>query len=274
MNAARPTIVALLFASAAAAQVMPFRPDTGGARVRPEASRLDPVVLTYIATLLPAGGIDSARWLGERSVQLSRTTYAGAPAWEIVETHGSGANASVDTLIADLSTLAPLHWGATQQLPSSGSMGVAAKVTAEFRPDSMMGVITAPSGRRNMIQTIPVGAFVTAAQMETAFRALPLGPGVKDSVDLLLTDVARTVAVPATLAVTGDDRVTTTAGNYDCWVVVLATAVGQTQYWVAKTDRIVVKTSQLVPESGALLQYTLTRISHVGAPGAPRRRGK
>ena len=68
--------------------------------------------------------------------------------------------------------------------------------------------------------------------------------------------------VPAMLSVTGEDHVTTTAGSYDCWVVSLATDAGQTQYWVAKTDRIVVKTSQLVPESGGLLQYTLTRISH------------
>src|SRR3954466_10623051 len=132
MIPARSTIVALLVASAAGAQVSFNRPDSTAARVRLDASHLDPVVLTYIASLLPAGGVDSARWLGERSVQLSRTTYGGVQAWEMVETHGSGASASVDTLVADYISLAPLHWGATQQLPSSGSMGVAARVFAEF----------------------------------------------------------------------------------------------------------------------------------------------
>jgi hypothetical protein len=262
MNAAGSTIVALLVASTAGAQVFQLRVDTNVARAHVDASRLDPVVLTYIATLQPAGAVDSARWLGERSVQLRRTIYGGAPAWEIVETHGSGASAAVDTLVADLSTLAPLHWGATLQLPSSGSMGFAAKAVAEFRADSMVGFITAPSGRRNMIQSVPVDAFVTAGQAETALRGLPLATGVKDSVSLLLTDLARTAVVPAMLTVTGEDHVTTTAGSYDCWVVVLATDAGQTQYWVSKTDRIVVKGSQLVPETGELLQYTLTRISH------------
>jgi hypothetical protein len=262
MIAVRWTVVGLLVAAgSASAQVFPLRIDTTSQR-RPDASRLDPVVLTYIATIQPAGGVDSAHSLGERSVQLSRTTYAGVPAWEIVETHGAGANASVDTVIADFGSLSALHWGATQQLPTSGSMTVAARLSADFRSDSMLGGLTTASGRRNLVGAVPGNALLTAGQTETVLRTLPLGTGWRDSVPVVITDAARTSVIPASIAVTGEDHVLTTAGAYDCWVVVLGTESGQTQYWVSKADHIVVKTSQLIPESGELLQYTLTRISH------------
>src|SRR6185295_12713765 len=59
----------------------------GLAHARPVATNLDPVVLTYIATVQHD---TSSRPLGERTVQLTRTMYAGSQAWEIVETHGAG----------------------------------------------------------------------------------------------------------------------------------------------------------------------------------------
>jgi hypothetical protein len=62
--------------------------------------------------------------------------------------------------------------------------------------------------------------------------------------------------------VTGEESLVTTAGTFDCWVVALSTDVGQTRYWVAKADRIVVQLSQVLPESGDVLTYTLTRVSH------------
>ena len=254
------TLSLLGAASLAFAQTVSVRVDSSAPRVRPEASRFDPVVLTYIATLRQA--TDSARSLGERSVQLARTTYAGEQAWEIVETHGAGANASVDTLVTDYFTLTPLHWGATQQMPTSGSMAAAARVVMEFRADSMIGVISAPSGRRTIVAPMPGGAFLTASHAETALRGLPIGAGWHDSVSVVVTDVSKSTVVPAALVVTGEGHLITTAGTFDCWVLSLATEVGKTQYWVSKADRIVVQTSQVLPESGDVLLYTLTRISH------------
>src|SRR5258708_15628702 len=203
-------------------------------RMRPDATKLDPAVFTYIATLRQ--GPDSTRSLGERSVQLSRTTYAGQQAWEIVETHGAGANASVDTLVTDYATLMPLHWGATQQMPSSGTLGAAARVSIEFRADSMIGVITAPSGRRTIVAPMPGGALLTAGHTETALRALPIAAGWRDSVSVVVTDVAKSTVVLGEFSVTGEEQLLTTAGTYDCWVVLLATDVGQTRYWLGKAD--------------------------------------
>ncbi|HEY6218929.1 MAG TPA: hypothetical protein VIV65_02660 [Gemmatimonadaceae bacterium] len=277
MKAVGLTIVGLLSISALAnGQVIPIVPriDSGPApHIRPEASQLDPVILTYLATLTPAGGLDSARSLGERSVQLNKSTYAGAPAWEIVETRGTGAIASVDTLITDFTSLAPFHWGASQPLP--GSIATSAKLAVEFKGDSMIGVLTAQSGRRTILGSFPSGSYFTAGQIETALRSLPIGAaGWHDSATLVVTDPSRSTVVPAALAVRGEDHLLTMAGTYDCWVVVLSTDVGQTQYWVSKSDRIVVKSSQIVPETGDLLQYTLTRVSHSPVSKTPAKKHK
>lgn len=253
--------VALLGGAArqGASQIAPARGDSVAPRVRADGAQLSPVILTYIATLQQ--GLDT-RSLGERAVRLTKTIYAGLSAWEIVETHGAGSNASVDTLIADFQTLYPLHWGATQQMPTSQTSSVAARVAVEFRADSMIGIMMAPSGRRTIVAPMPGGAYLTAAHLETAMRVLPVTLGWRDSVSIVVTDLGRTTVVPGEVAVTGEEKLQTTAGSFDCWIVNLVTEVGRTDYWVSKADRIVVKTSQVLPESGDVLVYLLTGISH------------
>ena len=243
----------------ASGQVTPPRVDSIAPRTRPDGSLLSPVVLTYIATLQQ--GADS-RSLGERAVRLSKTIYAGISAWEIIETHGAGSNASVDSLLADFQTLYPFHWGATQQMASSLTTSSAVRVAVEFRADSMIGIMMAPSGRRTIVAPMPGGAYLTAAHLETAIRVLPVNAGWRDSLSIVVTDLGKTTVIPGEISVTGSESLLTTAGTFDCWMVSLLTEVGRTQYWVSKADRIVVKTSQVLPESGDVLVYMLTGISH------------
>lgn len=231
-------------------------------RIRPDGGSLAPVVLTYQAMLHQGG---RTRQLGERSVQLARTTYAGLSAWEIVETRGAGANAAVDTLVADFITLSPLHWGAMQPMPGLGGgiQPVGARIAAEFRSDTMIGVMSSPAGRRSLVVALQPGAYVTAAHFEVALRGLPIAaPNWRDSTWLMVSGVGQTSSIAASLAVIGEEKLLTTAGTFDCWVVALTTDLGRTQYWVSKADRIVVQSMQVVPETGALLQYQLSRISH------------
>jgi hypothetical protein len=229
-------------------------------RIRPDGGALTPVVLTYVATLQQGSDV---RALGERSVQLARTTYAGLSAWEIVETRGAGVNASTDSLIVDFVSLAPFHWGATQPMPGAGaSQLTAARVSAEFRSDTMFGVMSSPTGRRNVIASMLPGAYVTAAHFEVALRAFPLAAGWRDSTGVMVSSFGKTASLPALVVVDGEAKLLTTAGTFDCWVVALTTDLGQTRYWVSKQDRIVVQSSQIVPETGATLVYQLSRISH------------
>ena len=245
-------------ASSAGAQVG----DLPAMRIRPDGGSLVPVVLTYVATLQHGA---QTRSLGERTVQLAKTTYAGLSAWEIVETRGAGGTAAVDTLVVDYLTLAPYHWGAMQPMPALGSgiAPVGARIAAEFRGDTIIGAMSSPAGRRNLIAPLQPGAYITAAHVEVALRGLPIAaPNWRDSAWVVVTGVGKSTSIPASMQVIGEDRLLTTAGTFDCWIVSLATDQGNTQYWVSKTDRIVVQTMQLVPETGAVLQYQLSRISH------------
>jgi hypothetical protein len=79
---------------------------------------------------------------------------------------------------------------------------------------------------------------------------------------VVVSGVGKSTAIPASIQVTGEESLLTAAGTFDCWIVTLATDFGNTQYWVSKTDRIVVQTRQVVPETGGVLQYQLSRISH------------
>jgi hypothetical protein len=231
-------------------------------RIRPDGGSLTPVVLTYLATLQVGA---QARPLGERTIQLARTTYAGLSAWEIVETRGAGAAAAVDTLVVDYLSLAPFHWGATQPMPAlaGGVPPVGARIAAEFRADTMIGVMTSPAGRRSMITALQPGAYVTGAHFEVALRGLPIAaPNWRDSTWLVVSGLGKSSSIPAGMQVTGEESLLTTAGTFDCWIVSLSTDLGNTRFWVSKSDRIVVQSTQVVPETGALLQYQLSRISH------------
>ena len=231
-------------------------------RIRPDGGSLAPVVLTYVATLQDRAG---TRPLGERTVQLSRSTYAGLSAWEIVETRGAGANAAVDTLVVDFQSLAPFHWGVTQPMPAlpGGTPPVGARIAAEFRSDTMFGVMSSPTGRRSLIAALQPGAYLTAAHVEVALRGLPIAaPNWRDSTWLVLSELGKSTSIAASIQVTGQEQLLTTAGTFDCWVVTLSTDVGSTHYWVSKADRIVVQSVQRDPATGSLLQYQLSRISH------------
>lgn len=236
--------------------------DSVAPRIRPDGGSLSPVVLTYLATVQRGA---ETKPLGERTVQLGRSTYAGLSAWEIVETRGSGAGAAVDTLIVDFLSLAPFHWGAVQPMAAlpGGIPPIGARIAAEFRADTMIGVMSSPAGRRNLIVALQPGAYVTAAHFEVALRGLPIAaPNWRDSTWLMVSGLGRSAAIPAATLVTGEERLITTAGTFDCWIVSLVSELGSTQYWVSKADRIVVQSSQLVPETGGVLIYQLSRISH------------
>jgi hypothetical protein len=146
----------------------------------------------------------------------------------------------------------------------SGSVApIAARIAAEFRADTMIGVMSSPAGRRSLIAALQPGAYVNAAHFEVALRGLPIAaPNWRDSTWLMVSGLGRTTAIPASMQVVGESTLLTSAGTFDCWIVSLNTNAASTQYWVSKSDRIVVQSVQVVPETGALLTYQLSRISH------------
>jgi hypothetical protein len=220
-----------------------------------DASRLRPGSLVYTAHLRRA---DSTFNIGERTLSVVATTYAGIDAWLLLETTtGPPQYALSDSVVVDRSTLRLMHWGSYVDFT---------RAVAEFRSDSMFGGVTSPASRRTIIAPMPGNTLLTASVTEAALSIYPLIPDLRDSVTVAVIDPARTLTVRAEVAVVGEERVTVAAGTFDCWLVALTTDNGGPTYWVAKNDGTVVRSSRIVPESGGMLTYELARVTRTPAP--------
>lgn len=220
-------------------------------RIRPDVALLRPGQFVYQMTLERDV---SSIIIGTRTVTVAQSTYAGSPAWLMVESRvGQGIDAA-DSLYTTVDSLRPIHWGSVQG-PS--------RLAAEFRGDTVYGATTVPGGRRSVITSVPAGTFVSSAMLETVLRLLPLNVAWEDSASTLSITPASNALVPTRLSVIGEDRVQVPAGTFDCWVVAIhAGDQGRGLYWVSKRDPILVRSALDVPTlGGAQLVSALTRIS-------------
>jgi hypothetical protein len=217
-------------------------------RFRIPAAPLGPGQFTYETTLERGSG---TTMIGTRTSFVSISSYAGSPAWLLVETRsGDGVN-STDTLYAGLTDLHPIHW-------SSSLAG--ARLGAEFRADTVFAATSAPSGRRSTVFSIPYGTLITGSMLEAALRVLPLQNGWEDLTSTLSLSLASSAVIPTRLSVIGEDRVRVPAGTYDCWVVAVHADPGRGLYWVSKVNPIVVRSAIDVPSmGGAQLVSALVR---------------
>jgi hypothetical protein len=191
--------------------------------------------------------------LGTRTVSAMPTSYNGTMAWLLLESKYGGSVPALDSLFVEQGTLRPLHW--------SSDIG-RAHLGLEFRNDSAFGGTTAPPGRQSVIAGLPPGTLVNASMLEMALRTLPLNIAWEDSATTLSVSLNGVSALPARVAVIGEDYVRVPAGQFDCWVVsVRAADVTRGMYWVTKTDPIIVRSALDVPGlNGAQYVSSLTSI--------------
>lgn len=240
-------VVALTALRAAAAQVQAG--DNTPRRFRIPAAVIAPGQYVYQTTLEQNSGTTV---LGTRTVSVSQTTYAGSPVWLLLETRAGDGIPSADSLFAGIVDLHPVHWNST--------LG-GARLAAEFRGDTVFGATSAPTGRRSMVASVPVGTMISGAMLETVLRLLPLQTGWEDSTGTLSISLGGNTVIPTRMSVIGEDRVRVPAGTYDCWVVAVHADAGRGLYWVTKTDPIVVRSVLDVPAmGGAQLVSALTRV--------------
>jgi hypothetical protein len=201
---------------------------------------------TYEAVLERGGDLTV---IGQRTVDVIGTVHAGQAAWLLLEMYQTPLGPFADSLWVDRFSLRPLQRGALH-----GDT----RLSTVFRSDSAFGGVSGPLGRRNIAERVVHPSLVGAGMTEAALRVLPLDIGWSDSVTLVETGPGGTRTVPGEMAVVGEERLSTGAGGYDCWVVSLATAAGRVTYWIARRERVVVRSVQLLPDGG-MLQYTLVR---------------
>jgi hypothetical protein len=191
--------------------------------------------------------------LGTRTVSVSPTSYNGIPSWLLVESRSGDAVPAVDSLIADLGSLRPIHWGSTI---------ARARLSVEFRGDTAFGGTTAPAGRKSLIAPLPPGTLINAPMLETVLRLLPLHTAWEDSATTVSVALNGLTTLPTRIAVIGEDNVRVPAGQFDCWVVsVRAGDVTRGMYWVSKRDPIVVRSALDVPSMGGA-QYVSSLVRY------------
>jgi hypothetical protein len=189
--------------------------------------------------------------LGSQTITYSSATYAGAPSWLIPESRlGTGVN-GLDSLVASRDQLVPLHWGT-----SSGS----ARLAAEFARDTLYGATSSPLGKRSLIGAAPRGVIATEGMLDGILQLAPIEDGWTANTTLLVADLTGTRLMPARLAVEREEEVTVPAGTFPTWVVSLRADSVEKLVWVSKEDRMVVRSSQRLPQmGGAVLDRALTR---------------
>ena len=190
--------------------------------------------------------------LGSRTVSVSTTTYAGAPAWLMLETRIGERIASTDSLFVD-PALHPLHWSAI--------LGQA-RLAAEFRGDSAYGATSGPPGRRSIVMAVLPRTVASGAMLESLLRIEPIQLGWEDTVATLSVSLTGASVSPTRLYVVSEDQVRVPAGTFDCWVVAAQSEGSKGLYWVTKRDPIVVRSTLDVPAlGGAQLVSALSRIA-------------
>jgi len=223
--------------------------DNAPRRMRIPAAVIAPGQFVYQTTLERNAGTTV---LGTRTVSVSQTTYAGSPAWLLLETRVGDGIPAADSLFAGIADLHPIHWSST--------LG-GARLAAEFRGDTVFGATSSPAGRRSMVAVVPNGTMVSGPMLETVLRLIPFQAGWEDSTGTLSISLNGNVVLPTRLYVVSEDRVRVPAGTFDCWVIAVHADPGRGLYWVTKQDPIVVRTALDVPTlGGAQLVSSLTRV--------------
>jgi hypothetical protein len=173
--------------------------------------------------------------LGSRSVEVSETQLAGAPAWLIAEQRIGTVVPTSDSLWLARESLVPLRWLASIDRT---------RLAASFTADSVFGALQSYRGRASFAAPVPSDVLITPGMVERFVELLPIGSGYAASASLLLLDRGTPRVLPADLLVERDERIRAVGRDVDCWVVALSAGSMAERLWVSKQDRRVVRTEQ------------------------------
>jgi hypothetical protein len=179
-------------------------------------------------------------------VTLSPATYAGNPAWLLVEIR-TGIVPAVETVYV-APDMRPLHWYATQ---GGATLG------ATFVGDTVFGAVSGPAGKQNLILAGRSDLLVSQALIESLLPLLPLTPEWTDSANVLIVDVTSASVIPVEFSVIGEESVLVdSALARATWVVALRADARSILFWIDKESGEVYRAQQALPTHvGSLLEY-------------------
>jgi hypothetical protein len=173
--------------------------------------------------------------LGQRTVAVVETAFAGSPSWLIAESRTGTAVITTDSLFLARADLSPSRWLATNG---------GAQLASSFSRDSMFVAMQSYQGRASFVTPLPAGALLTPGMVERIVELLPLSVGFRAGATILLFEMGTPRAIPAELRVDRAEPVVLADRTVDCWVVTLRGGALEEQLWVSKEGSRVVKTEQ------------------------------
>jgi hypothetical protein len=199
---------------------------------RPNGMLLRPATLVY---QLASRRDSLVTPLGQRTVVVGETTFAGSPSWLIAESRTGTAVTTTDSLFLARADLSPARWLATNG---------GAQLASSFSRDSMFVAMQSYQGRASFVTALPAGALLTPGMVDRIVELLPLAPGFRAGATIVLFEMGTPRVIPAELRVDREEPVTLGDRTVDCWVVTLRAGALEERLWVSKEAPRVVRTEQ------------------------------
>jgi hypothetical protein len=173
--------------------------------------------------------------LGQRTVVVTETSFAGSPSWLIAEARTGTVVPTTDSLFLARADLSPARWLATNGR---------AQLASSFGRDSMFVAMQSYQGRASLVTALPQGALLTPGMVDRVVELLPLELGFRTGATIVLFETGTPRAIPAELRVDQEERLVLPDREVDCWIVLLRAGTLEERLWVSKESPRVVKTEQ------------------------------
>lgn len=245
---ALPTVAALLLAPPLAAQhpgsaAASSASDSSGASAPPlvsveSAGRVHAMKWVYVASLVDGNGGTPQR-LGFRTLELSPTSFQGAPAWLLVDSRQMHAATLAESLYVAKGDLAPL-----QRIQQTAEM----RVVSDYGADSIRTSFDGDTTHLKVAMANQKGLVANVYLLEAMLGSTPLHKGWTGSARLVAIGENGSGVLPITERIAGQDTVRVPDGAFDCWLVELRAGSSVERFWVRKSDGVVIR--ELIPVIG------------------------
>ncbi|HKT08562.1 MAG TPA: hypothetical protein VJR24_11745 [Gemmatimonadaceae bacterium] len=194
-------------------------------------ARLKPMKWLYVISLV--NGETTPQRIGFRTLSLTDTSYAGAPAWLVVDARQMQTVTYAESLYVKRADLAPLYRVEHTPTGQTVSRYAADSIRTSFDDDS--------AGHAAVAMAADRGALPTLYLVEGLLSASPLGPNWTATARMTAIGRDSSGVVSLGLRTVGQDKVNVPDGLFDAWVLALTLGKSEETIWVRKSDGVVLR---------------------------------
>ncbi|HTL96646.1 MAG TPA: hypothetical protein VL157_13930 [Gemmatimonadaceae bacterium] len=200
-------------------------------------ARLKPMKWLYVISLVT--GESTPQRIGFRTLSLTDTTYAGTPAWLVIDSRQMQTVTYAESLFVARADLRPLY--RVEHTPTG-------QTVSRYAADSIRTVFDDDSGHVAVAMAAERGALPTLYLVEGLIGASSLGPRWAATTRMTAIGRDSSGVVSIALRTVGQERTNVPDGSFDAWVLSLALGKSEETLWVRKSDGVVLR--EELPVSG------------------------